>query len=118
MSDVPDRRAEPVVAAAPTAETTSPSSAPVGPGPLGPGPMTPARVMAMQRSAGNAPVTAMLQRATTADLPALGGGDLAALVRPRGRRASGAAGPTAAGGGAAAGAAGAGAAVAARGAGG
>ena len=72
---------EPEHVAVPQPEAAAPSAAPAvgGPLPLGPisAPMTPARVLAMQRSAGNTAVTAMLQRqeATKAKTPVTGAGD-------------------------------------------
>ena len=68
-------------AAVPQAEAAAPVAAPVTGGamPLGLGPvsapMTPARVLAMQRSAGNAAVTAMLQRDEKEKTPVTGPGD-------------------------------------------
>jgi hypothetical protein len=71
--------------AVPQAETAAPAAAPAvgaGAAPLGfgalAGPMTPSRVLAMQRSAGNRAVTAMLQRqeeATKEKTPVAGPGD-------------------------------------------
>jgi hypothetical protein len=68
-------------AAAPQPEVAASAAAPaaLGAAPLGPvaGPLTPARVLAMQRGAGNAAVTAMLQRqeATKDKTPVAGAGD-------------------------------------------
>jgi hypothetical protein len=68
-------------AAVPQAEAAAPVVAPAmgGAMPLGLGPvsapMTPARVLAMQRSAGNAAVTAMLQREEKEKTPVSGPGD-------------------------------------------
>src|SRR4051794_35174026 len=99
MADAPERLQE----AAPVAEPAV-ESAPQAPSPFGPGRLSPARVMAMQRSAGNAAVTQLLSRMTATELPELGGGDLAARLEPR---------PVRGGGGAAAGGGGAGGPVAA-----
>ena len=68
-------------AAVPQAETAAPVAAPAmgGAMPLGLGPvsapMTPARVLALQRSAGNAAVTAMLAREEKEKTPVTGPGD-------------------------------------------
>jgi hypothetical protein len=66
-------------AAVPQAEVAQPVAAPAaaGAGPVGPvaGPLTPARVLAMQRGAGNQAVTAMLQRQDEAKTPVSGPGD-------------------------------------------
>ena len=61
-----------VEAAAPTAAPAIGGAAPLG---LGMGPMTPARVLAMQRGAGNQAVTRMLQRQDEEKTPAAGPGD-------------------------------------------
>ena len=68
-------------AAVPQAEAAAPVAAPAMGGalPLGLGPvsapLTPARVLALQRSAGNAAVTAMLQREEKEKTPVAGAGD-------------------------------------------
>ena len=69
-------------AAVPQTEIAAPAAAPAmggGAAPLGAlaGPLTPARVLAMQRGAGNAAVAAMLQRqeATKEKTPVTGPGD-------------------------------------------
>src|SRR5215211_3866575 len=118
MPEVPERLQESASVAEPVSEAGP--QTPVG---LGPGPLTPARIMAMQRSAGNAAVSAMLnggagrtgvQRMTATDLPALGDGELAQRLQPRPvRRGAGGGLGAAAQGGGAAGAAPAGAAGAA-----
>jgi hypothetical protein len=63
----------------PQAEAVTPVAAPVvgGTAPLGPvgGPLTPARVLAMQRGAGNQAVTALLQREDKEKTPVTGPGD-------------------------------------------
>ena len=66
--------------AAPAATPAAAGAAPLGVAPLGAGggPLTPARVLAMQRGAGNQAVTAMLQRqeqATAEKTPVTGPGD-------------------------------------------
>ena len=66
-------------AAVPQAEVVLPAAAPAvaGAGPIGPvaGPLTPGRVLAMQRSAGNQAVTAMLQREEQEKTPVAGPAD-------------------------------------------
>jgi len=66
-------------AAVPQPEVALPAAAPAVAGgvPLGPvaGPLTPGRVLAMQRSAGNQAVTAMLQRDEQEKTPVTGAGD-------------------------------------------
>jgi hypothetical protein len=66
-------------AAVPQPEVVLPTAAPAAAGaaPVGSlsGPMTPARVLAMQRSAGNQAVTAMLQRQEQEKTPVAGAGD-------------------------------------------
>src|SRR5918911_932397 len=86
MAQASDRLQEHAAVAEPVAE-----AAPQAPGALGAGPLSPARIMAMQRSAGNAAVTAMLSRMTATDLPELGDGELATRLQPRPVRAAGAA---------------------------
>ncbi len=65
--------------AAPVAAPAAAGAAPRGAGPslyaAGAGPLTPGRVLAMQRSAGNQAVTAMLQRQDQEKTPVAGPGD-------------------------------------------